>query len=145
MNLRENGIAKPESFHRCIKSFCIPLIRRLLVWEGMPYLFIFRELKRTRTLALGASHGLRGRSRCTRTDFREAVDSLVCSGARMGFVNRFQRKCDSRGEAHTRRNWTSKLGVMEDIEHFTVTGLEGGDYGKVVAFSKGRLQRVFAG
>lgn len=32
--------------------------------------------------------------------------------------------------------WTSKLGTMEDIEHNTLTGLEGDDYGAAVQFLK---------
>ena len=32
--------------------------------------------------------------------------------------------------------WTSKLGVMEDIEHATLAGLEQTDYGHVVQFLK---------
>ncbi len=32
--------------------------------------------------------------------------------------------------------WTSKLGVMEDIEHGTLEAIEGPDYGTVIAFLK---------
>lgn len=30
--------------------------------------------------------------------------------------------------------WTSKLGRLEDVEHNTLSGLEGGDYGKAFLF-----------
>jgi len=87
------------------------------------------------------------------------INSFVALYAHKGFVacedgepepgiEKIALYADSNGNVtHAARSasegaWSSKLGVMEDIEHGTLMALEGSDYGGVVCFLKRPLVRA---
>ena len=75
------------------------------------------------------AYALQGYSVCASADYEEGFEKIAIYADSQGKPTHAARQLST-------GHWTSKLGGLEDIEHFTLEGLNGAEYGAVALVMK---------